>query len=107
MKNVSIRKLSRGGHRSSKIRGLLIIILSLIVLSLIFTKSTLSHAQIRYTKFYVANGDTLWSIAEELKDTNDYYKNKDIREIIEDIKDINNLDTSNLYVNQILQIPVI
>ena len=36
-----------------------------------------------------------------------YYKNKDIREIIYNIKEVNNLESSSLYVNQELMIPIV
>ncbi len=79
----------------------------LFILSIIFAKSALSHEEIKYTTFYVAQGDTLWNIAEDLQSSNQYYKNKDIRDIIANIKSINNLESSNLYVDQELMIPTI
>jgi LysM repeat protein len=53
----------------------------------------------------VSNGDTLWEIAKLEKNTNEYYKNKDIREIVFDIKKVNNLQTSDIYEHQKLLIP--
>lgn len=77
------------------------------VLSLVFSKSSLSHKEIEYHKICVSSGETLWTIAQELQSTNDYYRNKDIRYIITDIQNINNLNTSILYVDQELLIPII
>ena len=77
------------------------------LISIIFAKSTFSHEEVKYTTFYVAQGDTLWNIAENLQNSNKYYKNKDVRDIIANIKSINNLESSNLYVNQTLKIPTI
>ena len=89
------------------IRSISIILLIIFALSIICAKSTLSHKEVEYTKLYVSNGDTLWSIATDLKKSNDYYKNKDIREIIYNIKEVNNLESSSLYVNQELMIPIV
>jgi len=89
------------------IRSVAIVLGIIFVLSLIFAKSTLSHKEVEYTKFYVASGDTLWTIAEDLQLNNDYYKNKDIRDIICDLKDINNLESSSIYAQQELMIPII
>lgn len=98
MKIVNVKKF---------IRSICIILGLIFVLSLIFAKSTLSHKEVEYVSISVTQGDTLWGIAEDLQSTNDYYKNKDIRYIISDIKSINNLESSNLYVDQELMIPVI
>ena len=89
------------------IRSICIILGIIFVLSLIFAKSTLSHKEVEYTSLYVAGGDTLWTIAENLQSNNDYYRNKDIRYIISDIKNINSLETGSLYVDQELMIPII
>ncbi len=89
------------------IRSLFIILLGIFILSLICSKGTLSHKELEYEKLCVTSGDTLWNIAEELQSNNDYYKNKDIRYIISDVKSINNLESSNLYIGQELSVPII
>lgn len=89
------------------IRGILIILGIILILSLIFVKSTLSYSTKEYKIISVKTGDTLWSIASDMQENNTYYKGKDIRYIIGDLKEINNLKNSTLYVNQELQIPVI
>ena len=63
--------------------------------------------KISYNKIYVYNGDTLWSIAEEQKESNSYYKSKDVRYIIYDIKNINHMEDSNVFEGQELYIPYI
>ena len=98
MKIINIKKF---------IRSICLVLSIIFVLSLIFAKGTLSHKEVEYTKIYVACGDTLWNIAEELQATNDYYSNKDIRYIISDIKSINSLESSNIYSGQELMIPII
>ena len=66
-----------------------------------------SQEKISYNKIYVYNGDTLWSIAEEQKESNSYYKSKDVRCIIYDIKNINHMEDSNVFEGQELYIPYI
>ena len=63
--------------------------------------------KISYNKIYVYNGDTLWSIAEEQKESNSYYKSKDVRYIIYDIKNINHMEDSIVFEGQELYIPYI
>jgi len=88
------------------IRSIVVIVLVLFILSLVFAKSSLSHREKEYTKLSVASGDTLWNIAKDLQRDNEFYKEKDIRYIISDIKSLNDLGTSSLYVGQELIIPL-
>lgn len=61
----------------------------------------------KYTTILVSSGDTLWSIAKEEQKNNPYYENRDIRYIVNDIKNINNLKDGNITNNQKLNIPTI
>lgn len=89
------------------IRGIFIILGIIFILSLIFVKTTLSYTTQKYKTLYVNTGDTLWSIAVDLQKNNSYYKGKDVRHIIGDLKEINSLKNSTVYANQELQIPVV
>lgn len=89
------------------IRGISIILAIIFVLSLIFVKSTLSYTIKEYKTIFVKSGDTLWGIASDMQENNSYYKGKDIRCIIGDLKELNKLENSNLYANQELQIPIV
>lgn len=89
------------------IRGILIVLGIIFILSLVIVKSTLSYTTKEYKTIYVKPGDTLWSIASDLQENDNYYDGKDIRYIIGDLKEINSLNTSTVYINQEIQIPVI
>ena len=89
------------------IKSICCILLMVFALSTICAKSTFSHKETEYTTIRVSKGDTLWSIASDLQTSNDYYKNKDIRYIVFDIKNTNNLESSNLHIHQELMIPII
>ncbi len=88
-------------NKGKFIRGLLLLIA---VISLFICKSTLSFNKINYKTIYVSNGETLWEIAESEQQNNEYYKEKDIREIVDSIKTINKLENSSLYEGQELLI---
>ena len=96
MKIVNLRKFTR---------SIIVLLFLILGVSIIFAKSTLSYKQLEYKSIYVDYGDTLWKIAEEQKESNEYYKKKDIRDIIYDIKKLNNLTSSDIYVAQELKIP--
>ena len=89
------------------IRSIIIILLVIIGLSLVISKSTYSHGEKQYKTVYVSKGDTIWSIAKNNQESNDYYKGKDIRYIMNDISKINNIEKSNLKIDQKLLVPVI
>ena len=81
---------------------LLIIICSVLILA----KSTYSKVDIVYKEDYVYAGDTIWSIAQQQSTYNKYFQNKDIRNIIDELKSINNLLDSNLVEGEKIKIPV-
>ena len=89
------------------VRSILLILGILFVLSLVISKSTLSYKELEYKTIYVSEGDTLWNIAVAESKTNEYYKNKDIRDIINNIAKANKLSNSNIQANQKLVIPVL
>ena len=68
--------------------------------------ATYSCNKIDYKTVYVTQRDTLWKIASEEQLKNSYYKDKDVRDIIYDIKEINNLNISDLKIGQELKIPI-
>ena len=72
----------------------------------ILLNSTYSCSNIKYKTIYVTQGDTLWKIASEEQSNNSYYKDKDVRDIIYDIKETNGLKVSDLMVGQELKIPI-
>lgn len=86
------------------IRSISIIFLLILGISLLISNKSFSHGESNYKTIYVSGGDTLWSIAREEKASNTYYEDKDLRYIIDDIKEINNIKTSDLKVNQTLRI---
>lgn len=89
------------------IRSILIILGIILCLTLFISKSTFSHGETEYKTIYVSEGDTLWNIAKSNQTNNGYYKDKDVRYIINDLMEINNLNNSNINVNQELLIPII
>lgn len=83
----------------------LVIMASLIILILFGITNTYSKTEIIYKEDYIIKGDTLWSIAKNEINTNEYYKNKDIREVMFDIKKVNHLPDGNLTIGQKIIIP--
>lgn len=87
-------------------RGICFIIVLIIISFILIGDVSFSYTTKKYKTIYVCSGDTLWSIATNLQNT-DYYKGRDVREIISDVKLINNLNNSSLSVGEELIIPVV
>ena len=71
---------------------------------LFFCLKSSAYSSYNYKTIIISQGQTLWDIAQTEKASNEYYKNKDIRSIVKNIKDINNLSNSNIYPNQVLKV---
>lgn len=87
------------------VRGISILVI-LAILLVIFSKNAYSKGSIKYSEEYIYSGDTLWSIAEQQILENKYFENKDIREVINEIKNINDLSNSNLHEGEKIKIPM-
>ena len=87
------------------IRSLVIVMISILFLLFIGFSNTYSKGKVCYKEQYIYQGDTLWSIAQQEAKENKYYENEDIRNIVNEIRHINNMDNSNLKVGQKIQIP--
>lgn len=82
-----------------------IILAILIILMIIFTTKTYSNVSTKYKEEYIYAGDTLWSIAQEELENNKYFEGKDIRYVVSELKNINNLPTATIKEGNKIQIP--
>lgn len=89
------------------VRSILIILGLTIAIILLISKASYSNKEVEYITLCVSKGDTLWSIAKSNQESNEYYRGKDVRYIINDLIRINELSGSNIIADQELIIPVI
>lgn len=102
------RKTKSKPKTNFKIKNLLLLALGIIVInSIFFNNKSYSKVEVSYKTELISSGDTLWSIARRESKNNKYYQDKDIREIIYDLKQVNNLQVSDLSVGQKIKIPKI
>ena len=80
------------------------ILVILILIIILFSNKTYSKVDTKYKEESIILGDTLWSISQEEAKNNKYFENKDIREIVSEIKRINKLDNLDLKEGQKLLI---
>ncbi len=86
--------------RKYSVKSYAIFILIIFVILLITGFKTHNRTNIIYTTYTVQQGDTIWDIAKQ------YNTYKDIREMVYEIKKINNNDDSIIHAGDILLIPV-
>ena len=86
-------------------RGLKVVlfIFVLIICYSIYTSFQIGRKQVNTYELKVVSNDTIWSIAKEIckKDSS-----LNIQNVIIEIKDINNLNCSEIYAGQTLNIPI-
>lgn len=87
------------------LRAIFIIIGVIVFINILIPDKSFSHQEVKTKAVVVTTGDTLWDIAKVEKESNSYYEDKDIREIIYDIQQRNNLGSSSLKINQVLELP--
>ena len=74
------------------------------ILIIIFINSSKAHSSIYQTKFkeyHIVNGDNLWNISAR-----NIPEGYDIRKMIYEIKELNQMDTSYIYPGEIIKIPI-
>ena len=82
------------------------VILAILISSIvIFATKAYSNVETKYKEEYVCAGDTLWSIAQEELENNKYFEGKDIRYVVNELKNVNNLANANLNEGDKLKIP--
>lgn len=86
------------------IRSVVILFVFMLVISLFIGKVVYSHDDISVKGVYVKENDTLWSIATKEQENNEFYKGKSVYYVMDDIKEINNLDSCDLYEGQVLSV---
>lgn len=92
-------------NRKKFVRSIGIMMIILIGILIILMNNTYSKGEIQYLNESINIGDTVWSIAEKQIEKNEYYRGKDIRAVVYDIKKINHLENVNLQEGQKILIP--
>lgn len=86
-------------------RSLTIVFVVILFLLFIGFSTTYSKVEVKYKTDYILGGDTIWSIAEKEADENKYFENMDVRSVVKEIKNLNNLENQVLKIGQEIKIP--
>lgn len=93
-------------NKKKFIRSIMVLIgFAILMVAGMITSTTYSKTEIGYKEDYILKGDTLWSIAEQEVNQNEYYKGKDIREVMYEIRELNHITNDNLEIGQKIIIP--
>ncbi|MGD9567883.1 MAG: LysM peptidoglycan-binding domain-containing protein [Sedimentibacter sp.] len=77
-----------------------ILFISILVFASMATINAYSKDIPQFDYISVKEGDTLWSIAS------DYAENKEIREVIYEISEANNIQNASIYPGDIIKVPL-
>lgn len=81
----------------------LVFIFGILTIFSFFTTFQYGKEEIKTKDIVIKNNDTIWNIASDICDEND---SLNIQNVVIQIKQINNMTTSDLYVGQQLKIPI-
>jgi hypothetical protein len=81
----------------------ILFVLSMFVLFNIFTSNIFGKKEIKTVDITVKSGDTLWGISSNICKED---SSLNIQEVIYDIKEINNLTSSEIIEGKIIQVPI-
>ena len=98
-----MKKNKRVKLNLQKLLGNISFVFAFIVIIVIATSNVSAKREFTTTEVRVASSDTLWSIAGDISDKS---KSLNIQKVIYDIQEINGLKNSDIFVGQVLQIPV-
>lgn len=88
-------------NKKKFIRMVILVMEFIMLLFICFSNISFSKGEVKTKTIYVSSGDTLWTIAKEEQENNSYYEDKDIRDIVYQIKKLNNIqNNSNLIEGQ-------
>ena len=94
-------------NKNKFIRSVIITIGLIIFIVMVLSSISFSYTEVNYKEIAISSGDTLWSIATYERTHNEYFKDYDIRDVVDEIKYVNNLSSSNLNIGDKLSIPII
>lgn len=94
---------NRRKQKSNKVVVNILFILGLLFIYTLFTNFNLADKQITTNEVVVQSDDTIWNLAKNACKDNE---NLNVQNVVIEIKKINNLESSNIYVGQVLNIPV-
>ena len=82
-----------------------ILIIFILILGVsFFTSKSFGKREIHTYNYTVSSNDTLWNISKDV--CNKSNENLDIQNVVHDIKYRNKLSNSDIYVGQVLEIPI-
>jgi LysM repeat protein len=99
MTKVKLKIINR--QRFTTFVTMVFILLSIATITLIDQKQVNGQSQNSYKYVPIVTGDTLWDIAKE-----NNHNNEDIRNVIYDIMNENDMTTAMLYKDQVIKVPV-
>ena len=97
MNNRRRRMRKRAAFRK---RALSLLVVILLTVSVFGVCNAFGETKVKTETVVVKSGSTLWSIASDID------SNKDIRELVYEIQEMNGIVGNNVYAGQVIEIPI-
>ncbi len=106
-KKIVSRKI-RKRNREFFIEFLTYIIIGLLFYFILDYTFTPRHEDVPYTykEIIVSEGERLWDIAEKESENNSYYENEEVRQVIYEIEQDNNINSNRIKAGQVIKIRI-
>ncbi|MFO7814584.1 MAG: LysM peptidoglycan-binding domain-containing protein [Halanaerobiales bacterium] len=99
--NAQLTKQDEGRSKLQIVLVISVILVSIIIIISILSLKVMTEKEVYYKDIEIKNGQTLWQIVE-----NEFGSDSNIRKYVYQIKQINNLQNSNLSPGQVIKIPI-
>ena len=106
-KKIVSRKV-RKKYREFFIEFLTYIIIGLLFYCILDYTFTPKHPQVSYTfkEYEIQVNERLWDIAEKEIENNSYYENEEVRQVIYEIEQDNNINSNRIKAGQVIKIRI-
>lgn len=101
-----MKKVNKNIIKKSKRKNIIInviILLFILYICSIFLNYSLAKNEIKTSEIIVTSDDTIWSLAKQVCSNR---SDLNIQNIMIEIKEINNLTSSDIYVGQVINLPI-
>ncbi len=95
-------RIKRGNKIKTMLRTIIFIFVCLLIFSF-FSSYQMGNKKLPTYDIVISNSDTIWNIAKDICNSNE---DLNIQNVVLDIKEINNLSSSDIYIGQTLSLPI-
>lgn len=102
-RNIKNRKKLNSNKFKNRLNMFIFVIFIVFIFS-ILSNVSFGKNELKTKQVIVSSNDTIWNISKDICNSSD--KSLNIQNVVNKIKKINNLNSSDIYVGQVLTVPI-